>query len=88
MFSLAIIFLFPARFSDFVPECSPQVASSLFFQYNEALRPPYSVLVDTNFINHTISKRLEMVQAMMDCLYAKVSRRRTMDGWCLLLFHC
>ncbi|KAI5812219.1 FCF1 small subunit [Pyronema omphalodes] len=49
----------------------PQVASSLFFQYNEALRPPYSILVDTNFINFSIQKKLELVQAMMDCLYAK-----------------
>lgn len=51
----------------------PQVASSLFFQYNEALRPPYSVLVDTNFINFSIQKKLELIQAMMDCLYAKAT---------------
>jgi U3 small nucleolar RNA-associated protein 24 len=49
------------------------VTSSLFFQYNEALRPPYSVLVDTNFINFSIQKKLELVQAMMDCLYAKAT---------------
>lgn len=52
---------------------SPQVSSALFFQYNEALRPPYSVLVDTNFINFSIQKKLELVQAMMDCLYAKAT---------------
>ncbi|KAI5798976.1 rRNA-processing protein FCF1 [Geopyxis carbonaria] len=51
----------------------PQMASSLFFQYNEALRPPYSVLVDTNFINFSIQKKLELIQAMMDCLYAKAT---------------
>jgi len=49
------------------------VASSLFFQYNDALRPPYSVLVDTNFINFSIQKKLELVKAMMDCLYAKAT---------------
>ncbi|RPA81168.1 DUF652 domain protein [Ascobolus immersus RN42] len=49
----------------------PQVSSALFFQFNEALKPPYSVLVDTNFINFSIQKKLELVQAMMDCLYAK-----------------
>lgn len=49
----------------------PQVASSLFFQHNEALSPPYHVLVDTNFINFSIQNKLELVQAMMDCLYAK-----------------
>jgi U3 small nucleolar RNA-associated protein 24 len=49
----------------------PQVASSLFFQHNEALVPPYQVIVDTNFINFSIQNKLEMIKAMMDCLYAK-----------------
>eukprot|EP00033_Pygsuia_biforma_P004342 GCRY01004759.1.p1 GENE.GCRY01004759.1~~GCRY01004759.1.p1 ORF type:complete len:195 (-),score=18.46 GCRY01004759.1:415-999(-) len=49
----------------------PQVASNLFFKFNTALGPPYYVLVDTNFINFSIQNKLEMVQAMMDCLYAK-----------------
>ncbi|RUS27382.1 rRNA-processing protein fcf1 [Jimgerdemannia flammicorona] len=47
---------------------SPQVASSLFFKYNEALGPPYHVLVDTNFINFSIQNKLELVKSMMDCL--------------------
>ncbi|KAF2091281.1 Fcf1-domain-containing protein [Saccharata proteae CBS 121410] len=49
----------------------PQVSSSLFFQYNTALVPPYSVLVDTNFLSHTVQRKLELLPAMMDCLYAK-----------------
>ncbi|KAJ5469432.1 rRNA-processing protein FCF1 [Penicillium diatomitis] len=49
----------------------PQVPSSLFFQYNTALTPPYSVLVDTNFISHTIQHKLDVIPTMMDCLYAK-----------------
>ena len=49
----------------------PQVASSLFFKYNTALGPPYHVIVDTNFINFSIQNKLELVQAMMDCLVAK-----------------
>jgi len=49
----------------------PQVSSSLFFQYNTALVPPYSVLVDTNFLSHTVQKKLELLPTMMDCLYAK-----------------
>ncbi|KAI8900452.1 Fcf1-domain-containing protein [Globomyces pollinis-pini] len=49
----------------------PQVASSLFFQHNEALKPPYQVIVDTNFINFSIQNKLELVKGMMDCLYAK-----------------
>lgn len=50
---------------------SPQVSSALFFQYNTALTPPYSVLVDTNFLSHTIQRKLEVIPTMMDCLYAK-----------------
>lgn len=49
----------------------PQVSSALFFQYNTALVPPYNVLVDTNFLSHTVQKKLEMLSTMMDCLYAK-----------------
>ncbi|KAL8703792.1 MAG: hypothetical protein Q9201_003032 [Fulgogasparrea decipioides] len=49
----------------------PQVSSSLFFQYNTALIPPYSVLVDTNFLSHTVSHKLELLSTMMDTLYAK-----------------
>ncbi|KAI8145201.1 Fcf1-domain-containing protein [Fennellomyces sp. T-0311] len=48
-----------------------QVASSMFFQFNSALGPPYHVLVDTNFINFSIQNKLELVKSMMDCLYAK-----------------
>lgn len=46
-------------------------ASSLFFQHNTALGPPYRILVDTNFINFSLQNKIELVQGMMDCLYAK-----------------
>ncbi|PWN99118.1 Fcf1-domain-containing protein [Tilletiopsis washingtonensis] len=46
-------------------------ASSLFFAHNEALGPPYRVLVDTNFINFSLQNKIELVQGMMDCLYAE-----------------
>ncbi|KAL8732455.1 MAG: hypothetical protein Q9181_003938 [Wetmoreana brouardii] len=49
----------------------PQVSSSLFFQYNTALIPPYSVLIDTNFLSHTVSHKLELLSTMMDTLFAK-----------------
>ncbi|KAL2046111.1 hypothetical protein N7G274_001558 [Stereocaulon virgatum] len=49
----------------------PQVSSSLFFQYNTALRPPYNILVDTNFLSHTVQHKLELLSTMMDCLYAE-----------------
>ncbi|KAK1894089.1 Tubulinyl-Tyr carboxypeptidase 1 [Dissostichus eleginoides] len=45
--------------------------SCLFFQYNTQLGPPYHVIVDTNFINFSIKAKLDIVQSMMDCLYAK-----------------
>lgn len=43
----------------------------MFFQYNTQLGPPYHILVDTNFINFSIKAKLDLVQSMMDCLYAK-----------------
>lgn len=48
-----------------------QVASSMFYKYNKSLGPPYHIIVDTNFINFSIQNKLEMLSAMMDCLYAK-----------------
>lgn len=51
----------------------PQVASSLFFQYNKSLSPPYQVLIDTNFINFSIKNKLDLQKGMMDCLYAEVN---------------
>ncbi|KAJ9579484.1 hypothetical protein L9F63_024410 [Diploptera punctata] len=49
----------------------PQTSSALFFQYNTQLGPPYRLLVDTNFINFSIKYKLDIIQSMMDCLYAK-----------------
>ncbi|KAH3671236.1 hypothetical protein WICMUC_004753 [Wickerhamomyces mucosus] len=49
----------------------PQVSSALFFQFNESIKPPYQVLIDTNFINHSIQKKIDIVRGMMDSLYAK-----------------
>lgn len=45
--------------------------STLFFSVNEALVPPYRILLDTNFINFSIKNKIEIVPGMMDCLYAK-----------------
>jgi U3 small nucleolar RNA-associated protein 24 len=36
------------------PRQIEQANTSLFFQYNEQLGPPYHILVDTNFINFSI----------------------------------
>ena len=51
--------------------CRPKSSSALFFKYNTNLGPPYHILVDTNFINFSIKNKLDLIPAMMDCLYAK-----------------
>ena len=53
------------------PRHVDQGISSLFFQYNTQLGPPYHVLVDTNFINFSIRNKMDIVRSMMDCLLAK-----------------
>jgi U3 small nucleolar RNA-associated protein 24 len=49
----------------------PQVPSSLFFAANTALSPPYSILVDTNFISRSVQLKLDLLPTFMDLLYAK-----------------
>ncbi|KAK9321741.1 Fcf1-domain-containing protein [Lipomyces orientalis] len=49
----------------------PQISSALFFQFNQSLSPPYQVLIDTNFINFSIQKKIDLFRGMMDALYAK-----------------
>ncbi|KAI1261266.1 Fcf1-domain-containing protein [Xylariaceae sp. FL1019] len=49
----------------------PQAPSSMFFLHNEALVPPYHVLVDTNFLSHTVQRKLPLLESMMDTLMAK-----------------
>lgn len=44
----------------------PVAPSNMFFAANTALGPPYTVLVDTNFVSHTIRAKLDMLPAMMD----------------------
>ncbi|KAH6892200.1 hypothetical protein B0T10DRAFT_457916 [Thelonectria olida] len=50
---------------------APQMPSNMFFEHNTALVPPYNVLVDTNFLSHTVQRKLSLIDSMMDCLYAK-----------------
>lgn len=49
--------------------------TSLFLSHNEALVPPYRIIVDTNFINLSLENRMDMVKSMMDALYAKCEFR-------------
>ncbi|KAF2112454.1 rRNA-processing protein-like protein FCF1 [Lophiotrema nucula] len=51
----------------------PQAPSSMFFQANQALVPPYSVLVDTNFLSHTVRAKLDLQSSLMDLLFAKAT---------------
>lgn len=46
-------------------------SSTLFFNYNMSLGPPYQIICDTNFINFSIKNKLDVKQALMDCLLAK-----------------
>ena len=50
---------------------APAASSAMFFQYNTALGPPYHILIDTNFVNISIKNKMDVMQSMMDCLYAK-----------------
>ncbi|KAK3685550.1 Fcf1-domain-containing protein [Podospora appendiculata] len=51
----------------------PQMPSSMFWQHNTALVPPYQVLVDTNFLSRTVGAKLPLLETSMDCLYASVN---------------
>ena len=42
----------------------------MFFAHNTALQPPYQVLIDTNFLSHTVHHKLPLLATLMDCLYA------------------
>merc|ERR1711974_576825 len=48
-----------------------KVPSTLFFQYNTNLRPPYQVILDTNFLRMSIQCKLDVFKGAMDCLLAK-----------------
>ena len=42
-------------------------SAGMFGRYNSTLKPPYNVLVDTNFINFSIKNKIDLVKGMMDC---------------------
>lgn len=44
--------------------------TSLFFTYNNALGPPYRVLIDTNFVNFSVTNKQDILKSMIDCLCA------------------
>lgn len=40
---------------------------------NSALKPPYQVILDTNFINDCIRRKMDLEQSLMDCLEGEVN---------------
>eukprot|EP01012_Entosiphon_sulcatum_P064802 TRINITY_DN93653_c0_g1_i1.p1 TRINITY_DN93653_c0_g1~~TRINITY_DN93653_c0_g1_i1.p1 ORF type:complete len:235 (-),score=48.56 TRINITY_DN93653_c0_g1_i1:27-707(-) len=48
-----------------------QVNSALFLKWNTALGPPYHVLLDTNFIQFAMRRKIDIVAGLLDCLLAK-----------------
>ena len=50
----------------------PQAPSQMFFSHNTALAPPYPILVDTNFLSHTIRCKLPLLETLMDTFLATV----------------
>ena len=60
------------------PRRSAPLPTSLFLSHNEALVPPYRVIVDTNFINLSLENRIDVVKgmsALRACL-----RRETLEA--------
>ena len=45
--------------------------AAMFFSYNTSLGPPYQVLIDTNFISFAIQRKIDIIEGLMDSLYAK-----------------
>ncbi len=44
----------------------------MFLNYNTSLGPPYRILLDTNFLNLSISNKLDIFKNSMDLLLGKV----------------
>ncbi|MEN2495786.1 MAG: rRNA-processing protein fcf1 [Marteilia pararefringens] len=49
-----------------------KVSSAIFFDSNVALKPPYSILIDTNFIKFARQKKLEIYQESITALCGSV----------------
>ncbi|KAL8172520.1 hypothetical protein V2J09_024324 [Rumex salicifolius] len=57
-----------------LPRNVPYVSSALFFKHNEALKPPYRVIVDTNFINFSIQNKITSTPCITDCVMAELEK--------------
>ena len=47
--------------------------ANMFFSYNTAIKPPYKVLVDTNFVHFAAKNKVKLVEGIWDCLLAKTT---------------
>ena len=47
--------------------------SSIFFRFNNNLGPPFRLILDTNFINFSISNKLDIMESALSCLCAPVT---------------
>jgi U3 small nucleolar RNA-associated protein 24 len=54
------------------PVSIPQAPSGMFFQANMNLAPPYSVIVDTNFIVLSVKGKIDLLDGLMN-LYFRTS---------------
>ncbi|KAK3024248.1 hypothetical protein RJ639_043624, partial [Escallonia herrerae] len=59
---------------DKLPRNVPNVSSALFFKHNNALGPPYRVLVDTNFVNFSIKNKFNFFHAVKVVMVPSSSR--------------
>ena len=53
------------------PRRVEQVPTALFFSHNEQLGPPYYVIIDTNYLQMCVRNKVDLVEGMMSCLFAK-----------------
>ena len=48
-----------------------EITTEIFLSVNEQLGPPYYVLMDTNFIHFSMTKKIDIVDGLMKCLLAQ-----------------
>ncbi|KAM0686552.1 hypothetical protein COBT_002224 [Conglomerata obtusa] len=58
--------------TDAIPPKIEEPGIDLFFAINHSLIPPYNVLLDTSFINHSIKRKLDITYELIRCLTAGV----------------
>ncbi|KAI5180199.1 U3 small nucleolar RNA-associated protein 24 [Nematocida sp. AWRm80] len=44
-----------------------------YFDINHYLIPPYNVILDTNFVNMSLRRKLDIEKELISCLYSKVN---------------